>query len=92
MPLRISVKVDAPIGVKWVRLRYRHLTQFEDYKAMDMVRNPEEGAWAATIPGDFITAEWDLMYFVEVMDENGNGRIFPDLEEEAPYVIVELER
>ena len=92
MPLRISVKVDAPIGVKWVRLRYRHLTQFEDYKAMDMVRNPEEGAWAATIPGDFITTEWDLMYFVEVMDENGNGRIFPDLEEEAPYVIVELER
>ena len=49
-------------------------------------------SWSATIPGEFIVPEWDLMYFVEVMDENGNGRIFPDLEQGAPYVIVGLER
>ena len=35
---------------------------------------------------------WDLMYFVEAMDGEGNGRMFPDLEKEMPYVIVELQR
>jgi hypothetical protein len=34
----------------------------------------------------------DLMYFVEVMDEHGRGRIFPDLEKGAPYVVVKLVR
>jgi hypothetical protein len=27
---------------------------------------------------------------IEVMDARGNGRIYPDLEEGAPYVIVRL--
>ena len=54
--------------------------------------NPQTGSWSATIPGEFIVPEWDLMYFVEVMDAQGCGRISPDLEDGAPYVIVKLER
>ena len=32
------------------------------------------------------------MYFVEVMDRAGEGRIYPDLERETPYVIIPVKR
>jgi hypothetical protein len=32
------------------------------------------------------------MYFVETIDKEGNGRNYPDLEMETPYVIVPVER
>ena len=44
------------------------------------------------IPASFIDAKWDLMYFVEVMDAQGRGRMYPDLERETPYVVVRVQR
>ena len=79
-------------GVRWVRLRYRHATQFEDYETLDMAINPATGLYEASIPGDFLVPEWDLMYFLEVVDSKGNGRMYPDLETDMPYVIVKLQR
>jgi hypothetical protein len=32
------------------------------------------------------------MYFVEVVDNKGNGRMYPDLEVESPYVVVAVRR
>jgi len=32
------------------------------------------------------------MYFIEVMDTQDNGRMYPDLDVEMPYVVVQLER
>jgi hypothetical protein len=32
------------------------------------------------------------MYLIEAMDACGNGAIYPDLEVETPYVVVQLER
>ena len=32
------------------------------------------------------------MYFIEAMDNKGNGRIHPDLNLETPYVVVKLQR
>jgi hypothetical protein len=91
-PLKIKVRANGPSDIKWVRLRYRHVTQFEDYKVLEMVSKGPHGVYAAEIPGDFIVPEWDIMYFVEVMDLAGNGKMFPDLEKEIPYVIVPLNR
>jgi len=48
--------------------------------------------YAAEILGDHIPAQWDLMYFFEVLDNFGNGKIYPDAEQQAPYVMVKLER
>jgi hypothetical protein len=31
------------------------------------------------------------MYLFEVMDNAGNGKIYPDLEQETPYVVVNLQ-
>lgn len=48
--------------------------------------------YTATIPAAFIDAKWDLMYCVEVVGNNGAGRMYPDLERETPYVIVPVKR
>ena len=84
----VHVKVSDPSGVKSVRLRYRHVTQYEDYGVLDMIFNAKTGSFMAKIPGSFVVPQWDLMYFVEAIDRAGNGRIYPDLEKAAPYVIV----
>ena len=57
-----------------------------------MTKDPSSGLYSAVIPGDFIVSRWDLMYFVEVMDSRGNGAIYPDLDREIPYLIVQVRR
>jgi hypothetical protein len=91
-PLAVTADVDDPSGVKWVRLRYRSVTQFEDYKSLDMVQTGGKGTYSVTVPGKDIITKYDFMYFIEVMDNKGNGKIYPDLEKEAHYVIVKLQR
>jgi hypothetical protein len=49
-------------------------------------------SYKATIPSSFIDRKWDLMYFVEVIDREGRGRMYPDLEKETPYVVVSVQR
>jgi len=88
----VMAKVWDPSGVKWVRLRYRHVTQFEDYQSAEMRYDPQTGLWSVTIPGEFVVPQWDLMYFVEAVDTRGNGRMYPDMEMGMPYVIVKLDR
>jgi len=32
------------------------------------------------------------MYYFEVMDNAGNGKVYPDFEKETPYIVVKLQR
>lgn len=89
-PLRITARVQDPSGVRWVRLRYRNVSQFEDYQTLSMEPTGEGDLYAGTLPGEALSPKWDLMYFFEVMDECGNGQICPDLDKETPYIIVRL--
>jgi hypothetical protein len=52
----------------------------------DMTLDARTGAYSAKIPASFVDPRWDRMYFVEVVDHQGNGRIYPDLELEMPYI------
>jgi hypothetical protein len=88
----VQVKATAPEGLKWIRLRYRHVNQKEDYQTADMALDAQTGLYAASIPAAFIDPHWDLMYFVEVVDRKGNGRIYPDLEVETPYLVTGVKR
>ena len=88
----VLAHVTAPDGVKSVRLRYRHVTQAEDYEAVDMTPDPKSGDYAARIPASFFDPKWDLMYFVETLGKNGAGRMYPDADVETPYVVVPLRR
>jgi hypothetical protein len=88
----VQVRVTAPAGVKWIRLRYRHLNQKEDYQISEMALDARTGFYVGSIPASFIDPHWDLMYFVEVVDRQGNGRIYPDLEIETPYLVAGAKR
>jgi hypothetical protein len=88
----VHARVNAAEALKRIQLRYRHVTQFEDYKTVTMRRDPKSGSYVGRIPGPFVESQWDLMYFVEVVDRNGMGRIYPDLETETPYVVVRVRR
>jgi hypothetical protein len=57
-----------------------------------MKLNPATGLYEAVIPGNFIVPKWDLMYFLEAVDTKGNGRMYPDLEKEMPYIFAAMDR
>ncbi len=91
-PLRLVARVTAPAGIASVKLRYRHVTQFEDYQSLEMTRLGESDDFAATVPGDFLVPQWDFMYFIEATSRVGHGIQWPDLAQESPYVIIKLNR
>jgi hypothetical protein len=91
-PLTISAQVRDPSGVKWVHLRYRCLNQRLEYQTLPMLPTGEKDRYQAVIPAEQILPKWDFMYFIEVMDTKGNGKIFPDLNQETPYIVVRLTR
>jgi hypothetical protein len=91
-PLAITAEVRDPSGVKWVRLRYRSVNQQQDYRTLPMLPTGEKDQYRAVIPAEEILPIWDLMYFIEAMDKDGNGGIHPDLNQETPYVMVKLQR
>jgi len=90
--IKINAQVKAKHGVKWVRLRYRAVNQTQDYLTLPMVANEGDELFQVTVLADQIDPTFDFMYFIEVIDNNGNGAIYPDLEVETPYIIVKLER
>src|SRR5262245_29427937 len=91
-PLTITAEVRDPSGVKSVRLRYRSVNQYQDYRTLEMTPTGKRDQYQAVIPAEHVTPMWDLMYFIEVIDNRGNGKIYPDLEKETPYVVVKLQR
>ena len=90
-PLRITAYVSDPYGVKWVRLRYRSVTQYQDYATLRMEPTGKPNEYAAEVPGDQIVSTWDFMYFFEIMNNQGDGRIFPDGLQATPYVVTRVE-
>ena len=83
-PLTINAVASDPSGVKWVRLRYRNVNQYEDYRTLPMALMDKQGHYQAVIPAEHVGPKFDLMYFIEVMDNRGNGKIYPDMERETP--------
>lgn len=87
-PLTVSARVTDSSGVKWVRLRYRPATQFEEYRELPMGPTGEPNEYVVTVPAEEVPSEWDFMYFIEAMDAAGNGCTWPDFWKTAPYVVV----
>jgi hypothetical protein len=91
-PLAVIAEVRDPSGIKWVHLRYRSVNQHQDYRTLPMLPTGTKDQYRAVIPPEDILPTWNLMYFIEAMDQQGNGRIHPDLNKETPYLIVKLRR
>jgi hypothetical protein len=89
-PLRIAAQVQDSSGVRWVHLRYRGLSEHQDYKTLNMLPVNGSGSFETTIPAIDVDPHFDLQYFFEVMDNAGNGRIYPDMDKETPYITVKV--
>lgn len=89
-PVTIQIKVTAAAGLKWVRLLYRDVNQYKEFKTLDMQATGKKDVFRAVIPGEDITSKWDLMYLVEIMDRKKNGIIYPNLDTQTPYVVVKV--
>lgn len=48
--------------------------------------------YQATIPGAYIDARYDLIYYVEAVDQFGNATFYPDPDRSLPYVVVKVSR
>ena len=90
-PLTVRAEVRDPSGVKWVRLRYRSVTQQQDFHSLAMLPTGRPHEYEAFVPGAHLDPQWNFMYLIEAMDNDGNGRIHPDLNKETPYVMVDLQ-
>jgi hypothetical protein len=91
-PLTIKAKVTALAGVKWVRLRFRSVNQRLEYATLPMLPTADKYLNEVTVPAKEIDAKYDFMYLIEVADKKGNGKIYPDFNQETPYVVVSLIR
>ena len=91
-PLRVRALVQDPFGVKWVHLLYRGVSEHQDLAALNMVPTGSADEYEATIPGIEVDPHFDLMYFFEVMDNNGNGKVYPDMDKETPYTLVKVKQ
>ena len=47
--------------------------------------------YEATVPATDIDPQFDFMYLFEVMDNSGNGKIYPDIAKETPYIVVKVD-
>lgn len=91
-PITVNITVSAAAGIKWVRLLYRNVNQEMDYQTLPMLSSGDKDSYQAIITADQINPKWDMMYLIEVMDKNGKGNIYPDLNKETPYRLVKLTR
>lgn len=89
--LPLKVEAHDPSGIERVLLYYRQTRQAQEYSVVTMLPSGE-GMFSASIPGDRITTEFDMMYFFEALDREGNGIFFPDPETEDPFLIVRVRR
>ena len=91
-PLIIRAQASSPTGIKWVQVLYRSVDQTKDYEILEMKPVGDKGNYEAVIPADKINPRFELMYFIQAMDEQHHGTMYPDFNQQTPYYMVHLER
>jgi hypothetical protein len=91
-PLTIRATAKSPAGIKWVQVLYRSVNQTKDYETLVMSPVDDRGNYEAVIPADKIDPQFDFMYFLQAMNQQRSGTMFPDFNKRTPYFVVRLER
>ena len=89
-PITLRANVSDPDGVAVVRAYFRPLADNRPYECIELEKRGDE--YVGTIPGEIIVPEFEFIYFLEAVDEAGNGRFFPDWITATPYIIVPVKR
>jgi hypothetical protein len=81
----VTLRLEIPgPHVSNVRLHYRPLNQLAQFKTIE--KSPGE---EFVIPGGDISSDYDLMYYFEVLSDNGCGWFQPDPLTQTPYYVVQ---
>lgn len=91
-PLTIRAAVHSPAGIKWVQVLYRSLDQTKNYETLPLQPTDEKGNCEGVIPAGKLDPRFDFMYFIQAMDNEHQGAMFPDFNQQTPYFVVHLER
>ncbi|MBS1602321.1 MAG: hypothetical protein JST42_06605 [Bacteroidetes bacterium] len=91
-PITIRITASATAGMQSVRCSYRAVNQQLEYSTIEMTAGTSPGEYSATIPSEAIDPNYDIQYYIGLIDKKGNGRIYPDLNKETPYRIIRLIR
>jgi hypothetical protein len=83
-PLTLTLGILPTTAAKTVRLHYRPVNQLVPFKTLEAPAT--RGVF--TIPGEDISARWDLMYYFEVLAPDGSGWFHPDPALTVPYYVV----
>ncbi len=90
--LKVRIKVASQAGIKLVTLSYRSVNQDVEYQTITMQPSGDKTIYEAVVPALQINPKWDMMYFINIIDKEKHGIIYPDLNRETPYKIVKLTR
>jgi len=85
--LQITMTVKKP--VTWTKFYYRHVNQAERFRVVSMER--KEVGYEATIPADYTSSEYPLMYYFEVKTADGSVLLHPGFSKDLmsqPYFVV----
>jgi hypothetical protein len=85
-PLKLTVQVEPASNVTGIRIHYRGLNYQEEFHKIETfgVRG------SFTIPGEHISARWDLIYYFEVLNTERTGWFHPDPLAATPYYVVKV--
>jgi hypothetical protein len=86
-PLSISLRISPAKDLDIVRLHYRPVNQLAKFKTLEAPATRPN----FTIPGEDISARWDLMYYFEILNHSGSGWFEPDPAVATPYFVVTVE-
>ncbi len=73
-------------------MHYRRLNQLDGaFRGTDMTPCPD--GYAATIPADAITDEWDMLVYFSANDDRGDPMLHPGIDHpthDAPYFLIKV--
>lgn len=86
-PLALEISIEN--AVESVRLYYRHVSQAERFKTVEMQQSGK--SFRATIPADYTNSEYPLQYYFEMRDKPEKAWLYPGLTPkltQQPYYVV----
>lgn len=90
LDLAVNARITSVQPLRQVLLRYRDMDQTRPWTVLPMTESAA-GHWRAVIPGAHVTAACDLLYYLEAR-VCGGGTLWPDWQEQAPYLKVTVTR
>ncbi len=82
--LALRLLVAPAAAAARVRLHYRSAGAPGEFRTIEQ----EGGQAAFEIPGEQLGADWNLVYYFEVLAPGGSGWFYPDPHEQTPYYVL----